>query len=225
MFYMRDTNEQTPRLKNILSNPARASATCCEAEASTVPDSIQQIDPNTSHDNLHREASELFLNNAQRNQTNLIATRNSLPKHNSSAWITQSPGTQRRIRAVNDSTTAIATCKLAKQFDGRTQPHTCSRNVGHNLVEGGHERFANEEGVITQLTKNFPVIMCRRLPKTKQMNSMSWLRAFLRGTALFFAPKPPADHSTYRRHRRDTMYPRSFTLTTSRTLNFATSCC
>ena len=137
------------------------------------------------------------------------------------------------MRAVNDSTTAIATCEPAKQFDGRTQPHTCLRNVGHYLIEGGHERFANEEGD-HRIDEELSSGNVQKVAKNKANELDELLRAFHRGTSLFFAPKLTADHSTHRRHRRDlcttpdsvfTMYPRSFTLTSSRTLNFATSCC
>ena len=85
---------------------------------------------------------------------------------------------------MNDSTTAIATCERAKQFDGRTQPHTCSRNVGHYPVEGGHERFANEEGVITQLTEELSSGNVQNIAKNKANELYELLRAFLLPFAL-----------------------------------------
>ena len=123
---------------------------------------------------------------------------------------------------MNDSTTAIATCEPAKQFDGRTQPHTCSRNVGHYPVQGGHERFANEEGDHTtdeELTSG----NVQKVAKIKANGLDGLLRAFLRGNSIVLCPKLPADQSAHQRHQRDlcttadsvfTMYPRSFTLTT-----------
>ena len=90
------------------------------------------------------------------------------------------------IRAVNDSTTAIATCEPAKQFDGRTN-HTHVLNVGHYLVEGGHERIANEEGDHTT-DEELSSGNVQKVAKNKANGLDELLRAFLRGTALFFAP-------------------------------------
>ena len=70
------------------------------------------------------ERRQNYFSTMPKNQTNLIATKKQFTQHNSSAWITQSPGTQRRIRAVSDSTTAIATCEPANSL-------TAERNHTH----------------------------------------------------------------------------------------------
>ena len=105
------------------------------------------------------------------------------------------------MRAVNDSTTAIATCEPAKQFDGRTQPHTCLRGVGHYLIEGGHERFAKQGRRDNRIDEELSRGNVHKVAKNKANEHDELLRAFHRGTSLFFAPKLPTDHSTHRRHR------------------------
>ena len=111
------------------------------------------------------------------------------------------------VRAVNESTTAVARCEPVKQ--------------AHYPVEGNHDRFATEEGVITQIIEEFPNGSVRHgLEKL--------LRAFLQRTALFFAPNtsgrsehPPAILTKPVHHAKL----ESFTSTSSKALSFATSCC